>query len=105
MQIDVTEGWTGGLIFQLLADGVIPSGSLPGTPELILKNKTGTLIDTTGDVSVVDAALWKVKYTPDAVDFSASGSPYTAKWKVTDAGSQVVFFPSGVADVWRVHKQ
>ena len=105
MPIDVTEGWTGGLEFQLLADGAVPAGSLPGTPDLILKDKTGIAIDTTGDVTVTEAAQWKVKYTPDAADFNASGSPYTARFKVTDAGSQIVFFPSGPADVWRVHKQ
>lgn len=103
MQIDVTEGWTGDIDVQLLADGdaVDLSGA---TVELVLTGRDGVAVTTTGDVTVFDAAAGKVRYNPDAADLAAAKSPYRARYKVTDAGGKIVFFPSGLGDTLRVHR-
>ena len=103
--VDITEGWTGNLDFYLKVDGAfyaIPTGA---TVTLILKDKNATVVDGTGDISIVTAADGKVRYTPDATDLVAANSPYTAHWKVTDVAGGIIFFPNGEADKWQVFKQ
>ena len=52
--VEITEGWTGDLDFTLTADGV--AVDLTGaTVELVLTTGS-TVVDTSGDVTVVDAA-------------------------------------------------
>lgn len=100
---DVVEGWTGDLDYQLKADGVIVN--LTGmTVVLVLTDKDGTAVTTTGNITVFDAVNGKVRYRPDATDLVAAKSPYTMHWKVTDGASRDVFFPNGAADVLKVHK-
>jgi len=102
MNISVVEGWTGDLNFQLLADGA--AYNLTGTTvTLVLLDSNGATIDTTGDLSVTDAVLGKVRYSPDAGDFRASVSSYSARVKVA-LGSQVIFFPSGAPGIWTINK-
>ncbi len=102
MAEDLTEGWTGPLDFILLIDGV--AANLTGaTVELVLYDSLGTLVTTSGDVTVVTAATGHVRYTPDSTDLSSSLSPYKAKFKVTLSG-EVTFFPKGAADVWTVYR-
>ena len=43
-----------------------------------------------------------MRYLPDANDFVARRAPYLARFKVTDMLSQIVFFPSGEAEVINV---
>ena len=100
----ITEGTTKRQDFILKADGV--AVNLTGqTVTLLLKDRDGTTIDTTGDVTVPDAANGKVGYKPDTADLTAAKSPYSAKWKVADGTGDVDFHPSGEPDVWVVHRQ
>lgn len=102
MDISIVEGWTGNLDFQLLADGV--AYDLSGfTVTLSLFDTGAKAVNTTSDVSVIDATGGKVRYTPDSADLTSRMSPYAARFKVTN-GSAVVFFPSGQAGVWTVRK-
>lgn len=100
--IELVEGWTGNVDFTLLADGT--AVNLTGsTVTLTLRDRTGTVIDTTSDVSVPTPASGVVRYSPDAIDLTASGSPYSARWKVVDGSSKVTYFPSSVdPDRWLV---
>lgn len=75
------------------------------TPAVVLKNKNGTVVDTSGDVSWADAPNSKIRYTPDAGDLSSALSPYTLKWKVTDVGGKIGFYPQGAAIKLIVHSQ
>ena len=101
MPLTIVEGTTANLDFVLTADGA--AVNLTGsTVTLVLSDKDGTAIPTTGDVSVVTAAEGKVRYAPDAADLASSTSPYRARFKVTDASSQIAYYPSGRADPWTI---
>ena len=93
----LTEGRTGAVPFQLLENGV--AKDLTGaTVELLLKKRDGTLVDTAGDVSVTNTASGLVSYSPDATDLTYADAPYTGRFKVTDGGGKVFFFPEGNPD-------
>lgn len=101
--IDLVEGWTGNIDFTLLADGT--AANLTGCSlELILRDRAGSQIDTSSDASIQVAASGTVRYTPDSTDLAAAGSPYSARWKVTDGSAKVTYFPSGEPDRWVVWK-
>ena len=102
MNIDLVEGWTGVLNFQLLADGA--AYNLTGlTVALLLRNSGGGPVVTTGDTAIVTATAGKVSYTPDAEDLRAVGSPYYARFSVTN-GAQIVYFANVTPGVWTVRK-
>lgn len=99
MPLTIVEGTTANLDFALTADG--SAVNLTGaTVTLVLTDKDGTAISTTGDVSIITAASGTVRYAPDAADLSASVSPLRARFKVTDVGGQIAYYPSGKADIW-----
>ena len=101
MPLIITEGTTANMDFVLTADGA--AVNLTGaTVTLVLTDKDGTAVTTTGDVSIVTAADGKVRYAPDAADLVASTSPYRARFKVTDSGGQIAYYPSGLADIWTI---
>lgn len=104
MVVELVEGWTGPLEFQLLADGT--AQDLTGmTVELILKDSEGTAITTTGDITVTGAATGEVTYAPDSADLAAAASPLASRFKVTDGSGKVVYFPSGEPDRWFVRAE
>lgn len=97
--LEIVEGWTGELgPFTLKADGV--AVDLTGmTVALILKDRSGAQVITTGDTRVDGTpSTGQVYYRPDADDMSNALSPYTVHWQVTDGSGYVVFFPNGAAD-------
>jgi hypothetical protein len=98
---DLVEGWTGPLDFTLKADNV-PVDLTGMTVELILSGRDSVAINTTGDVTVPTPAVGLVRYSPDAADITVAKSPLNAHWKVTDGGGNVVFFPNGAPDIWKV---
>ena len=101
MPLTITEGTTANLDFKLTADG--SAVNLTGaTVTLSLRNKSGTPITTTGDISIISATLGTVRYAPDAADLSADDSPLRARFKVTDSSTLIAFYPSGKADIWTV---
>ncbi len=93
MNVEIQEGWTGPLEFQLLADGVPPNLTAT-TVSLILQKTGGTLVDTTGDIAIIDAANGKVRYSPGTGDLLEADSPLRSRFKVIDAATKVVYFPS-----------
>ena len=101
MPLTITAGTTANLDFRLTADG--SAVNLTGaTVTLVLRDKTGTAVTTTGDISVISATGGTVRYAPDATDLVASVSPHRARFKVTDSGGQIAYYPSGKADIWTV---
>jgi hypothetical protein len=103
MEVDWVEGETAKRIFVLKEDGA-PFNGTGFTPTLVLVDRTGAAVDTTGDVAWEDAATGKVSYTPDAGDLVASNGQLRARFKVTDGGGGVGYFPRGEMDVWNVRK-
>ena len=101
--IELVEGWTGPLDFQLMANGSVPN--LTGcTVELILRKRDGTVVDTSGDVAVQgDPTEAIVRYTPEDATVLTNG-PMHARFKVIDAASKVTFFPSGPRDKWELYQ-
>lgn len=75
------------------------------TVDLVLKDKTGTLVTTTGDVAIVSGPAGTVKYTPDSTDLDAALSPYSAKFKVTFGDGSIRFYPQGPPMTWKVYPQ
>ena len=121
MIVDWVEGETAPREFILKEDGVAFDGT-GLTVELVLTDKTGAPVDTVGDVAWVDALTGLVRYTPDAADLMpGAGEPYVttkvsvpvgdfayfvrrARFKLTDGGGGVGYFPRGDPDLWRIHK-
>ena len=101
MPLTITAGTTANLDFLLTANR--SAVNLTGaTVTLVLKDKNGTAVTTTGDISVISATGGTVRYAPDATDLVASASPHRARFKVTDSGGQIAYYPSDKADIWTV---
>lgn len=100
--IDIAEGWTSPLDFQLLVDGA-PLNLTGLTVTAILTHRAGT-VDTAGDVTVTDAAQGKVAYTPDPTDLTAAAGSYRLRFKVVDGAGAIVYFPPGLAQAIKVHR-
>ena len=101
MPLNIAEGTTANLDFTLTADGA--AVNLTGaTVTLVLKDKDGTEITTTSDVSVVTASEGKVRYAPDSTDLAAAVTPHRARFKVVDSGGLIAYYPSGKADIWTI---
>lgn len=101
MPLIITHGTTANLDFLLKADGVAVNLTA-ATVTLVISDKNGAAVDTSGDVSVVTAASGKVRYAPDAADLDSTLSPYRVRFKVVDSGSQIAYYPSGRADTWTI---
>ena len=99
--VTIVEGVTTALEFQLLEAG--SAINLTGiTVALLLTDKDGVDVTTSGDVSTSDATNGKVTYTPGASDLDSTKSPYKARWRLTDGSSAISYVPSGLRDVWTV---
>lgn len=103
-KVVIVAGTTTALEFQLLEGG--SAINLTGiTVELLLTDKDGTSVTTTGDVSVTGASTGTVTYTPDSADLDATKSPYKARWKLTDGSGNISYVPTGLRDEWSIVKE
>jgi BppU N-terminal domain len=101
-RVYVVEGQTEAIDVQLLADSR-PVDLTGATPTLVLRDKTGALVDTSiGTITVLDAPTGKIRYSPPASLFDATKSPYVARWRVVDPATQIGFWPTREADQWFV---
>ncbi len=100
--LEVTEGWTDELgPFSLFTNDTDPFDPSNYDVELILKRRSGDVVDTTGKTRNADQ---KVYFKPEDGDLLHKYSPYTMHWKVTDINGDVVFFPHGAPDTMIVNK-
>jgi hypothetical protein len=102
--LELTEGWEAAIEYDLLHDG-IAFNATGYTPSMVLKDKTGAVVTTTGNVEWADDDNSRIRYNPDATDLDASLSPYTLHWKVTDAAGKDAFYPQGSPIIVRVYEQ
>jgi hypothetical protein len=98
----LVAGQTEPIDVQLLADAR-PVDLTGATATLVLRDKAGTLVDTSGGVvTVLDALAGKVRYSPPASLFEAARSPYVVRWRVVDLATTIGFWPTREADQWLV---
>lgn len=106
MAVDLVEGWTGSLEWQLKKDLVVVD--LTGmTTCAILKDNDGTLISTTcaDAVTYITATCGHLGFWPNPTTFTHANQPYQIRFKVTDTLGYIVYFPSGAAETLTVHSQ
>lgn len=98
----IVAGTTTALRFQLLEAGS-PINLLGCTVSLLLSDRFGTTVASPGTVSITDSTNGKVQLAPtDTTIFDATKSPYTARWKITDASSKISYVPTGARDIWEI---
>lgn len=102
MAEDLVEGWTEPVDATLFADKVAIDGT-GLTPGLLLRDRLGAEVDVTGKVAWISAAAGTIRYSPAVDDLKESGSPYSARWRVTASGKDA-YFPNKEADVWTVRR-
>ena len=78
---------------------------LHGQVVLVVKDRTFTVVDTTGDTSIpAPATQGIVRWSPDVADFTAAMSPFYLHVKITISGKDT-FVPKGPAHVVTVSPQ
>lgn len=98
----IVAGTTTALRFQLLEAGS-PINLLGCTVELLLADRTGTTVSSPGTVTITDSDEGKVELAPTSTSvFVATSSPYTARWKITDASTKISYVPTGPRDIWEI---
>lgn len=101
----MTEGVTTPLRFQLLDDGV-PIDLSGMTVTLLLQDRLGNVVSTSGMVTVVVATTGRVDFTPSSASFfTVANSPYHARFKLVNSSGGISFVPSGLRDRWIVAAQ
>lgn len=98
----IVAGTTTAIRFQLLEAGS-PINLLGCTVALLLSDRTGTTVASPGTITITDSDNGKVELAPtDANVFVSANSPYTARWKITDASTKISYVPTGPRDVWEI---
>jgi len=101
MSWSLVEGWTEDVDYTLSIDGT--AFNLTGhTVALQAKKQDGTVITLTGAVIVTAATTGKVRYNPSAGDILQANGPMLIRWKVTDGGGLIAYFPNGDPERWNV---
>lgn len=103
MSFFVVQGQTEPIAVQLFRDNqpVDLSGLPADSVTLVLRRQDGTIVDTTGDVEILQAATGKVRYNPGAADFSSAGT-YVGRFRVVDGAGKIGFWPNRGIDQWIV---
>lgn len=103
---EYVQGWTAPIDYELKrtneATRRLETFDATGsTIELVLVDRDGATVSTSGKVSWIDAPNSIARYTPTAGDLLAAKSPYRARWRVTDSGA-IATYPKGEAIQWTV---
>lgn len=102
MNYTIVAGTTSDIRFQLLEAGS-PINLLGCTVALLLSDRTGTTIASPGTVTIIDEDEGKVQLTPASISvFDSTKSPYTVRWKITDASGKISYVPTGHRDIWEI---
>jgi uncharacterized phiE125 gp8 family phage protein len=100
-ELKLAEGWTAPIEETLKSNGA-PVDLTGQIVTLILQTASGGLVDVTGNVTVPTPTTGVVRYSPDPTDLLAVETPHVARWKVTDSGGRVAYFPNEEGEVWTV---
>jgi hypothetical protein len=109
----IVEGTTKPLLFTLQTQGTTDprpvAFDLTGysAVQIVLKNSAGTIVkDTSSGVTVTGTTAGQVQYEPSSSSgdlFVSGSSPYRVRWRVTDALSDVEFWPNDEEDLIEVN--
>jgi hypothetical protein len=109
----IVEGTTKPLLFTLKSRGTTQSSPQPfdltgyTAIQIVLKNSAGTIIkDTSSGVTVTGTTAGQVQYEPSSSSgdlFVSGSSPYRVRWRVTDALSDVEFWPNDEEELIEVN--
>jgi hypothetical protein len=105
-RFEIASGWTAIIPFALKINGVMATSfSTQDVVELILRRPEGERVPTSGDVVLIASATstYNCTYTPGPNDLRVAPNPYLARFKVTDGGGKVQYFPHAAADEWLIH--
>jgi len=95
--MDIVEGWTEPLDFELWYN---KSTKLNGTgmiPVAEAVDKSGNKVPLTGATTWVNPALGLARYAPSGTEFTLSGSPYGFRIRVQSAAGTMAWWPNGPA--------
>lgn len=103
-EVNLVEEWTEEVPFTLREDGQVAPYDSSTSVELDLHDKFGQRVTPTGTLTrLPDSAL--VGWVPGAGDLLETRSPYSLRFKLTDADTaRVRFYPNGTPVLVRVHK-
>jgi hypothetical protein len=110
MPEEIVQGWTEPMDFILK---YIEASDPLRTPQIqdlsgmtvtsVAYDRNEAVVTLNGTTSVVAPAEdGHVRYVPSGTEFTKALSPYAFRFKVTDVGGKVAYFPSGLADTWIV---
>jgi len=102
MAIDIVSGWTEDVDYILKVDGVALDLTNM-TVAIVARKPSGSEITLTGTLTITDAANGVVRFSPAVADIAlATTSSYHVRWKVTDSGGKISYFPNAEAEEWTV---
>lgn len=102
--VDLVEEWTEEVPFTLRDDGQVTPYDSATTVELYLYDRYGQKVTPTGSLTrLPDSGL--VGWIPGSQDLLESRSPYSLRFKLTDADTaRIRFYPNGTPVLVKVHK-
>lgn len=103
MALELVEGWTQRIRYQLLADDD-PVDLTGCTVEVVASDKSDAAVTFSGSAGVATAATGIVYFDPASTDLKESKQPYRMRWKVTDGSGKVAFYPRKDRETWKVVK-
>lgn len=97
---EYSEGWTAPIEYDLrhknpITGQTISFDATGMTVDIVLRDKTGSIVSSTGSVDWVDATISRVRYTPGAEDFDTRRSPMTLHFVVIDQLGGEATYPQG----------
>jgi len=104
MALELTEGWTERISYQLGADGSAPNLTGMIVTLVLYRNGDYTIFPFLGTSGILTAATGIVYFDPAETDLVAANSPYSGRWKVTDGAGKISYFPNGTPEQWIVRK-
>jgi hypothetical protein len=108
MGISLVTGWTEDIDYVLktraVDETVATAVDVSGMDVAIqARDQHGNIIPLNGELTVTDAANGKVRFVPAAADINrATASTYYVRWKVTDGGGNISYFPHEGAEEWTI---
>ena len=102
--VEVVEGWTGRLDFQLQMCSTSVNLGATDIVSAWLYDRTLTVVTTsTGTITEVTASCGHVAFSVcTSCQFKATLSPYSLRFHIKDTNSKVVFFPNAEAILVKV---
>lgn len=100
------QGWTAPIDYELKRTNETTRrletfDATGSTPALVLVDRDGAAVDTSGKVTWFDASISIARYSPASGDLLAAKSPYRVRWTVTDSG-KLSTYPKDDMIEWQI---